>query len=92
MMKGEDILSWDKPPQPPYLLPLHHHRERSDSCGSVSAAIPHFYKALQFIKNKRTKYPLPTSSLTKYRLEQIIDAPANMALGIEIKPVIDNRR
>jgi Zn-dependent alcohol dehydrogenase len=28
---------------------------------------------------------------TKYRLEQINDALANMASGQEIKPVIDNR-
>jgi D-arabinose 1-dehydrogenase-like Zn-dependent alcohol dehydrogenase len=59
--------------------------------GSVSAAIPHFYKALQFIKNKRTKYPFANIVTTKYRLEQINDALANMASGMEIKPVIDNR-
>ena len=59
--------------------------------GSVSAAIPHFYKALQFIKNKRTKYPFADIVTTKYRLEQINDALANMASGKEIKPVIDNR-
>jgi threonine dehydrogenase-like Zn-dependent dehydrogenase len=59
--------------------------------GSVSAAIPHFYKALQFIKNKRKKYPFADIVTTKYRLEQINDALTNMASGIEIKPVIDNR-
>jgi threonine dehydrogenase-like Zn-dependent dehydrogenase len=59
--------------------------------GSVSAAIPHFYKALQFIKIKRTKYPFANIVTTKYRLEQINDALANMASGTEIKPVIDNR-
>jgi L-iditol 2-dehydrogenase len=59
--------------------------------GSVSAAIPHFYKALQFIKNKREKYPFADIITTKYRLEQINDALANMASGMEIKPVIDNR-
>ena len=59
--------------------------------GSVSAAIPHFYKALQFIKNKRKKYPFAGIVTTKYRLEQINEALANMALGMEIKPVIDNR-
>jgi len=59
--------------------------------GSVSAAIPHFYKALQFIKSKRTKYPFADIVTTKYRLEQINDALANMATGKEVKPVIDNR-
>jgi threonine dehydrogenase-like Zn-dependent dehydrogenase len=59
--------------------------------GSVSAAIPHFYKALQFITNKRTKYPFADIVTTKYHLEQINDALANMASGMEIKPVIDNR-
>jgi L-iditol 2-dehydrogenase len=59
--------------------------------GSVSAAIQHFYKALQFIKNRRTKYPFADIVTNRYRLEQINDALANMASGTEIKPVIDNR-
>lgn len=59
--------------------------------GSASAAIQHFYKALQFIKNNRTKYPFADIVTTKYRLEDINDALANMATGKEIKPVIDNR-
>jgi L-iditol 2-dehydrogenase len=59
--------------------------------GSVSAAIPHFYKALQFIKNKREKYPFADIVTNTYRLEQINDALANMESGKEIKPVIDNR-
>jgi threonine dehydrogenase-like Zn-dependent dehydrogenase len=59
--------------------------------GSVSAAIPHFYKALQFIKNKQKQYPLADIVTHKYRLEQINEALADMASGKEIKPVIDNR-
>jgi L-iditol 2-dehydrogenase len=59
--------------------------------GSVSAAIPHFYKALQFIKNNRTRYPFADIVTHKYRLEQINEALADMASGKEIKPVIDNR-
>ncbi len=59
--------------------------------GSVSAAIPHFYKALQFIKNKHTKYGFADIVTTKYRLEEINEALTNMATGKEIKPVVDNR-
>ena len=59
--------------------------------GSVSAAIQHFFKALQFIKNKRTKYPFGEIVSTKYRLEEIKEAFADMAAGRGIKPVIDNR-
>lgn len=59
--------------------------------GSVSATIKHFYKALQFIKAKRTKYPFGDLVTTHYRLDQINEALANMASGNEIKPVIDNR-
>ncbi len=59
--------------------------------GNASAAIPHFYKALQFIKNKRTKYPFAEIVSHKYQLEQINEALANMEAGREIKPVIDNR-
>lgn len=59
--------------------------------GSVSAAIPHFYTALQFIKTKRTKYPFGEIVSGTYRLEDINEALANMESGREIKPVIDNR-
>ncbi len=59
--------------------------------GSVSAAIQHFYRALQFIKNKRTKYPFAEIVSHKYKLEQINEAFADMISGKAIKPVIDNR-
>jgi L-iditol 2-dehydrogenase len=59
--------------------------------GSPSAAIQHFYKALLFIKNRKTQYPFADIVTTKYRLEDINEALANMASGKEIKPVIDNR-
>ncbi|MCX8032226.1 MAG: zinc-binding dehydrogenase [Thermoleophilia bacterium] len=59
--------------------------------GSVSAAIPHFYKALQFIKTHRHKYPFAAIVSGRYRLEEVNEALANMAAGKEIKPIIDNR-
>jgi threonine dehydrogenase-like Zn-dependent dehydrogenase len=59
--------------------------------GSVSAAIQHFYKALRFIRSRRTKYPFADIVSHKYRLEQINEAFADMASGRAIKPVIDNR-
>ena len=59
--------------------------------GSVSAAIPHFYKALQFVKTRRHRYPLGALVSRRYALEQVNDALADMAAGREIKPVIDNR-
>ncbi len=59
--------------------------------GSVSAAIQHFYLALQFIRNRRTKYPFADIVSHKYQLEQINEAFADMQSGKAIKPVIDNR-
>jgi threonine dehydrogenase-like Zn-dependent dehydrogenase len=59
--------------------------------GSVSAAIQHFYKALQFIKTRRTKYLFGDIVSHKYQLEQINEAFADMHSGKAIKPVIDNR-
>jgi L-iditol 2-dehydrogenase len=59
--------------------------------GSVSAAIQHFYRALQFIKNRRAKYPFADIVSHKYQLEQINEAFADMQSGKAIKPVIDNR-
>ncbi len=59
--------------------------------GSVSAAVFHFYTALQFIKTHRSKYPFADLVSGKYQLEEINEALANMESGKEIKPVIDNR-
>ena len=59
--------------------------------GSVSAAILHFYKALQFIKTHRSKYPFAELVSRTYQLEDINQALADMKSGTEIKPVIDNR-
>jgi threonine dehydrogenase-like Zn-dependent dehydrogenase len=62
-----------------------------DVMGSISATIPHYYKALQFIKNKRAKYTFADIITAKYSLEQVNDALSAMQSGREIKPVIDNR-
>jgi threonine dehydrogenase-like Zn-dependent dehydrogenase len=59
--------------------------------GSVSAHIVHFYKALQFIKTHRKKYPFADIISRTYPLEDINQALADMAAGKEIKPAIDNR-
>jgi threonine dehydrogenase-like Zn-dependent dehydrogenase len=59
--------------------------------GGSGASIPHYYKALQFIKNKRTKYPFADLVTHKFQLEDIMKAYGVMASGEAIKPVIDNR-
>jgi threonine dehydrogenase-like Zn-dependent dehydrogenase len=59
--------------------------------GSVSAHIVHFYRALQFIKTNRNKYPFAEIISGTYKLEDINLALANMASAKEIKPAIDNR-
>jgi threonine dehydrogenase-like Zn-dependent dehydrogenase len=62
-----------------------------DIIGTLSATIPHYYKALQFVKNKRAKYPFAEIVSNKYSLEQVNEALAAMKAGREMKPVIDNR-
>ena len=59
--------------------------------GASGASIPHYYKALQFLKNKRAKYPFGDIVTHKFRLEEANEALAVMASGEAIKPVIDNR-
>ena len=56
--------------------------------GNKSATIPHFYKALQFIKNKRHKYNFERMVTNKYSLEQVNEALASAEAGKEIKAVI----
>ena len=38
--------------------------------GNGSASISHFYKAIQFIKNKRNRYNFADIITNKYRLDQ----------------------
>ena len=59
--------------------------------GAAGASIPHYYQALQFIKNKRNKYPFADIVTHKFSLEDINEAYAIMASGAAIKPIIDNR-
>jgi L-iditol 2-dehydrogenase len=56
--------------------------------GCSSATVSHYYKALQFIKNKRNKYNFANIVTNKFRLDQLNEAVASMARGQEIKPVI----
>jgi L-iditol 2-dehydrogenase len=56
--------------------------------GNGSASISHFYKAIQFIKNKRNRYSFADLITNKYRLDQANEAILSMAAGKEIKPVI----
>jgi L-iditol 2-dehydrogenase len=62
-----------------------------DIIGGSGASIPHYYKALQFIKSKRHKYPFGDIVTHKFALEDIMKAYDVMASGAAIKPVIDNR-
>lgn len=59
--------------------------------GGSGASIPHYYKALQFIKNKRNKYPFADIVTHEFVLEDIMKAYDVMASAEAIKPVIDNR-
>jgi L-iditol 2-dehydrogenase len=62
-----------------------------DIVGNMSGTIQHYYKALRFIKDKRSKYNFAEIVTHKYRLEEANEALAAMEAGKEIKPVIDNR-
>jgi L-iditol 2-dehydrogenase len=62
-----------------------------DIVGNMSGTIQHYYKALRFIKSKRSRYNFAEIVTHKYRLEEANDALAAMEAGKEIKPVIDNR-
>jgi len=56
--------------------------------GSMSSDVSDYYRAIQFIKNKRYKYPLGDIVTNKYSLDRINEAFAAMESGKEIKPVI----
>jgi L-iditol 2-dehydrogenase len=56
--------------------------------GSTSATISHFYKAVQFIKNKKSRYNFANMITNKYSLNKINEGISAMMSGKEIKPVI----
>lgn len=62
-----------------------------DIIGNLSGSIVHYYKVLQFIKNRRSKYSFADIVSKKYSLENVNEALTAMENGKEIKPVIDNR-
>lgn len=78
-------------PQPVTFTPYTILQKNLQIIGSGGAIIHHFYRALEFIKTHKSKYPFDEIVSRKYRLEDINDALANMQAGKEIKPVIDNR-
>ena len=49
------------------------------------------FKALKFIKSRRSKYTFADIVTNKYNLEQANDALSALEAGREIKPVIDYR-
>ncbi|MBI5445472.1 MAG: zinc-binding dehydrogenase [Deltaproteobacteria bacterium] len=59
--------------------------------GGVAASVPHYYKAVRFLVERRDRYPLSDIVTHKYPLEGINEALALKASGKAIKPVIDNR-
>jgi L-iditol 2-dehydrogenase len=68
----------------PGLLMLKH----LEIIGVGSATIRHYYKAIQFIKNKRTRYDFAAIVTNHYGLNQVNEAVNAMMTGKEIKPVI----
>jgi L-iditol 2-dehydrogenase len=56
--------------------------------GNGSADISHFYKAIQFIKNRRDRYSFGDIVTNRYPLEKAFEAIKAMEAGKEIKPVI----
>jgi L-iditol 2-dehydrogenase len=56
--------------------------------GNCSALISHYYRALQFIKNKRGKYSFQDIVTNKYSLDKINEALHSMESGKEIKAAI----
>jgi threonine dehydrogenase-like Zn-dependent dehydrogenase len=59
-----------------------------DIRGSVSAVVSHYYRALQFIKNKRDKYSFADIVTSKHTLDRAADALEAMESGQGIKPVV----
>ncbi len=68
----------------PGLLMLKH----LEIIGVGSATIRHYYKAIQFIKNKRNRYNFAAIVTNRYSLNQANEAVNAMMAGKEIKPVI----
>lgn len=56
--------------------------------GVLSGDVPHFYKALQFIKNNQNRFDFNDLISNRYRLDQINEALVAMKGYKEIKPLV----
>jgi threonine dehydrogenase-like Zn-dependent dehydrogenase len=88
---GRYLIIGQTSPQPITFTPYTILQKNLQIIGSGGATIPHFYKALEFIKSRRDRYPFGDIVTKKFQLEEINEALASMHSGKEIKPAIDNR-
>ncbi|MBI4529165.1 MAG: zinc-binding dehydrogenase [Deltaproteobacteria bacterium] len=85
---GRYLVIGQTDPSPISIQARHINLEMKEIVGAVSAAVRHFYKAMQFLKNCRDRFNFMEMLTNTYSLEQVNEALKSMEELKEIKPVI----
>ena len=85
---GKFLVIGQTDPTPISIVPSLINTRSIEIIGVLSAAIPHFYKAIQFLENNQKRFSFTDLISNTYRLEEVNTALQSMAQLQEIKPAI----
>ena len=85
---GKYLVIGQTDPSPISIVPSMINLRNIDIIGIAGAAVPHFYKAMQFLQNNQQRFSFLDLISNTYRLEEANSAIESMARLQEIKPAI----
>ena len=85
---GRYLVIGQTDPSPISIVPSMINLRNIDIIGIAGAAVPHFYKAMQFLQNNQQRFSFLDLISNTYRLEEANRALESMARLQEIKPAI----
>lgn len=85
---GRFLVIGQTDPTPVSIVPSLINLRNIEIVGVLSASVPHFYKAMQFLKNNQKRFSFNDIISNTYRLEEVNTALNSMEQLQEIKPAI----
>jgi D-arabinose 1-dehydrogenase-like Zn-dependent alcohol dehydrogenase len=85
---GRYLVIGQTDPNPILIHPTNINIKNIEIVGVLSASVPHYYKAMQFLKNNRNRFSFSDLISNVYKLEDINRALESMSQLKEIKPAI----
>ncbi len=85
---GRYLVIGQTDPAPIAINPRRINLDQLEIIGVLSAYVPHYYKAMQFLKNNWKRFPFSDLISNTYTLDQVNQALQSMAELKEIKPAL----